>query len=404
MNSKLTPVNTALQHLLDTLQPISENEEIALEDGLGRVLAEDCVSAINVPPHACSAMDGYAVASANTQKVPVQLEVSQRIAAGQVGTKLFAGQAARIFTGAPLPEGANAVVMQENCESAGNAVTVLQAVVDGENRRDAGEDLTAGALLFSKGHRLKPQDLGVLASAGLAEIRVRRKLRVALLTTGDEIVQPGQDLLPGQIYNSNYFTLAALLKSLQAEVIDIGIVKDDLKATTEMLATLANSVDCIVTTGGVSVGEEDHVRAAVEALGKIELWKLAIKPGKPFASGKIGNAQFFGLPGNPVSAFVTFALLVRPSLLTLVGASKIGYQSYFLKSGFSAKKSGPRQEYLRVSLDEQTDETLLIPFANQSSGVNASLSHGDGFGVVPPETEVSEGDLLQFIPFSTLLN
>lgn len=404
MHSKLTPIDDALNHLLSSLRPITENEEVAVEDALGRILGDDCVSEINVPPHACSAMDGYAVAADDTQAVPVQLQVSQRIAAGQVGTFLSLGQAARIFTGAPIPEGANAVVMQENCELTENAVTVLQGVVEGENRRDAGEDIQAGTLLFKQGHRLKPQDLGVLASAGLAEIRVRRKLKVALLTTGDEIVQPGQKLLPGQIYNSNYFTLSALLKSLQVDVVDIGIVKDDLKATTEMLATLASSVDCIVTTGGVSVGEEDHVRAAVEALGRIELWKLAIKPGKPFASGKIGDAQFFGLPGNPVSAFVTFALLVRPSLLTLLGALKTGYQSYFLQSGFEAKKSGLRQEYLRVSLSEQTETSSLMPYANQSSGVNASLSHGDGLAVVPPETEVAKGDLLQFIPFPELLN
>lgn len=404
MNSSLTPVDIAFEHLLTTLKSVTEDEDIPVEEALGRVLACDCMADIDVPPHASSAMDGYAVLAQDTLQTPTQLAVTQRIAAGQVGSDLSTGQAARIFTGAPMPLGADAVVMQENCSAVDDVVTILQSARPGENQRQAGEDIKIGSTLFCQGHRLRAQDLGVLASAGKAEILVRRKLKVALLTTGDEIIQPGEKLLPGQIYNSNYFTLRALLETLQVEVLDMGILKDDLESTQSMLEVASKSADCIVTTGGVSVGEEDHVRAAVEALGKIELWKLAIKPGKPFASGKIGNAQFFGLPGNPVSAFVTFALLVKPSLLKMLGCENIGFQSFFIKAGFVAAESGARQEYLRASLNESNGETTLAPFANQSSGVSASLSHADGLAVVPPHTAVKTGDLLRFIPFSELLN
>jgi molybdopterin molybdotransferase len=404
MNSSLTPVDIAFAHLLTTLRPVIEDEEIPVEEALGRVLACDSIAQINVPPHASSAMDGYAVIAQDTMQAPKQLAVTQRIAAGQVGTDLFPGQAARIFTGAPMPSGADAVVMQENCSYANGVVTILQSATPGENQRQAGEDIETGATLFCQGHRLRAQDLGVLASTGKTEIRVRRKLKVALLTTGDEIIQPGEKLLPGQIYNSNYFTLRALLETLQVEVLDMGVLRDDLESTQSMLEVASKSVDCIVTTGGVSVGEEDHVRTAVAALGKIELWKLAIKPGKPFASGKIGNAQFFGLPGNPVSAFVTFVLLVKPSLLTMLGCKNIGFQSFFIKAGFSAPESGARQEYLRVSLDELNGETTLAPYANQSSGVSASLSHADGLAVVPPHTAIKTGDSLRFISFSELLS
>lgn len=407
MNSPLTPVDIAYQQLLATLTTIVEDEEILIEEALGRVLACDSVARMDVPPHASSAMDGYAVLAADTQSEPAELEVTQRIAAGQVGSALSAGQAARIFTGAPMPPGADAVVMQENCsarEGREGVVTVLQSVKSGENQRQAGEDIKTGALLFAQGHRLRAQDLGVLASTGKSEIRVRRKLKVALFTTGDEIVQPGQELQPGQIYNSNRYTLAALLASMKIDVMDMGVLKDDLESTKAMLDVASNSVDCIITTGGVSVGEEDHVRDAVAALGKIELWKLAIKPGKPFASGKVGDTQFFGLPGNPVSAFVTFALLVKPSLLTMLGCDKVGYQSYFIQSGFQAKQSGSRQEYLRVSLKESAGNTTLLPYANQSSGVSASLSHADGLAVMPPNTALEVGDHLRFIPFSELLN
>jgi molybdopterin molybdotransferase len=335
--------------------------------------------------------------------VPVELPVTQRIPAGCVGETLNAGEAARIFTGAPLPPGADAVVMQENTQQQADRVLILRSALAGENSRPAGEDIAIGTQVFALGDRLKAQDIGVLASLGATQVQVRRRLRIALLTTGDELVSPGEGLGPGQIYNSNYYTLLALLNALGAEVLDVGAVEDNLATTVSALEKVADSVDCILSTGGVSVGEEDHVRSAVELLGSIDLWRLAIKPGKPFASGKVKNSIFFGLPGNPVSAFVTFVVLVRPSLLKLLGCSRIDHQSYFLQAGFSAPVSGNRQEYLRVVIDNSSGESKLLPFANQSSGVSASLSFADGLAIVPANTAVAQGDTLRFIPFSELL-
>lgn len=399
----LLPIDDALAKLLDSLTPIDGKEEISLLNAVGRVLAAPIVAPINVPPHASSAMDGYAVRSADIASVPRELPVTQRIPAGAVGDALKAGEAARIFTGAPLPVGADTVVMQENTEQQSDRVRILQTAQTGENSRPAGEDISKGAQVFSSGDRLKAQDIGVLASLGTTHVVVRRRLRVALLTTGDELVQPGQPLAPGQIYNSNYYTLLSLLSALGVEVIEVGTIVDDLQSTVSALDRVADTADCIISTGGVSVGEEDHVRAAVEQLGTIDLWRLAIKPGKPFASGKIKNVLFFGLPGNPVSAFVTFVMLVRPSLLKLLGCSKIVHQSYFLQAGFSAPMSGDRQEYLRVLVDNSSGQSKMLPYANQSSGVSASLSFADGLAVVPARAKVELGDLLLFIPFSELL-
>jgi molybdopterin molybdotransferase len=321
----LTPIDTALEQLRPLLPLITEQESVLLEQAAGRVLADDCVSPIDVPPHCNSAMDGYALKSTDLESGNIQLKITQRIAAGEVGRQLNSGEAARIFTGAPVPEGADAVVMQENCKASGDVLYVLQQhVKPGENLRLAGDDIQAGALVLAKGRRLKPQDIGLLASIGLESVSVIRRLRVSLLTTGDELVQPGTKLKAGQIYNSNYFTLHALLKSLQVEVLDCGIVADDFEGTRLALVAAAERSDCVITTGGVSVGEEDHVKAVVEQEGELQLWKLAIKPGKPLACGKIATTQFFGLPGNPVSAFVTFALVVRPCLLHMLGAKQTG--------------------------------------------------------------------------------
>ena len=402
----LTPIDTALEQLVPLLTLITEVERVLLEQATGRVLADDCVSPIDVPPHRNSAMDGYALKSTDLGSENIQLKITQRIAAGEVGQQLNSGEAARIFTGAPLPEGADAVVMQENCKVSGDVLCVLQQhVKPGENLREAGDDIQAGALILAKGHRLKPQDIGLLASIGLESVSVTRKLRVSLLTTGDELVQPGTKLEAGQIYNSNYFTLHALLKSLQVEVLDCGILADDFEGTRRALVAAAERSDCVITTGGVSVGEEDHVKAVVELEGELQLWKLAIKPGKPLACGKIATTQFFGLPGNPVSAFVTFALVVRPCLLRMLGGKQTAPQSFQVAAGFTASASGERQEYLRCQLAQDAEGVAsLQPLRNQSSGVAASLSRADGFGVVPPYTAVTIGDNLEFIPFSELLN
>jgi len=401
----LTPIDAALAQVLDGIQKLPDVEQLPLLQARGRVLAVDIHSGINVPPHDNSAMDGYAVRSADLDSIPVALPVAQRIAAGEVGEALSPGTAARIFTGAPLPPGADAVVMQENAELTAETVRILQAASPGENLRAAGEDISSGALLFAAGHRLQPQDIGLLASAGIETLQLVRSPRVALLTTGDELVQPGTALNPGQIYNANAFALTTLLQGFGAEVTDYGIIADSRSATHEILLEAAANNDCVITTGGVSVGEEDHVKSAVEQSGHLDLWKLAIKPGKPFASGLIAGKQFFGLPGNPVSAFVTCLLLVRPSLLAMQGSAQVTPPGMVVGAAFSTPKSGDRQEYLRVSL-RQNDAMApeVVPYDNQSSGVSASLSAADGLAIIPPNTAVHEGDRLRFLPFLGILN
>ena len=400
----LTAIDTALAQVFAQLPKITETETLPLAQANGRVLVGDCVSAIDVPGHDNSAMDGYALSAADLE-TSSSLKIVQRIAAGEVGGRLNPGEAARIFTGAPIPPGADAVVMQENCAVAGDELNVLKKVHSGENSRKAGGDVQSGALVLSRGHRLKPQDIGLLASIGLEAVCVRRRLKVGLLTTGNELVQPGTELQAGQIYNSNYYTLYALLQGLQVEVLEGGIVDDDLEGTRCALLRAAQLSDCVITTGGVSVGEEDHVKAAVEKEGVLQLWKLAIKPGKPLACGKIAGTQFFGLPGNPVSAFITFVLVVRPSLLGMLGYKGSAANSFNVAAGFSAPESGQRQEYLRCQFGPDDEGvSSLQPLGNQSSGVAASLSQADGLAVVPPHTAVTHGDMLEFIPFSELVN
>ncbi|MDA1370020.1 MAG: molybdopterin molybdotransferase MoeA [Proteobacteria bacterium] len=400
----LIPLRDAFEKLLVSLPKIHATESVALLEATGRVLAEDLVASVNVPPHANSAMDGYAVQTADLAVDAAVLHVTQRIVAGRVGLPLAAGEAARIFTGAPLPEGADAVVMQENCVLNGDRVEILQIPEPGDNVRRAGEDVRAGEVLLPAGHRLRAQDIGLAASTGLTELSVKRKLRVALMTTGDELVAPGTELKEGQIYNSNFFAIFALLKSLHAEVIELGVIEDDFVSTRQALEEAADQVDCIISTGGVSVGDEDHVKAAVEAVGQLELWSLAIKPGKPFASGKVLDAQFFGLPGNPVSAFVTFVLLVRPCLLTMLGCNKTLPATFLVPAGFACGESGQRQEYIRAYLKRfASGATKLVPFDNQSSGVAASLSRADGLAIIPPYTSIAKGDDLEFISFAELL-
>ncbi len=399
----LTPIADALQQLMQSLPVLEGTESVNISELSGRVLTENIIAPVSVPNCANSAMDGYAVRTADIDDVPATLKVSQRITAGKTGSQLDPGEAARIFTGAPLPPGADAVVMQENAVANGAEVIIQQAPCAGENSRPAGEDVEQGETLFEAGHRFRPQDVGVIASAGLTTASVRRKLKAAIFTTGDELVTPGTSLELGQIYNSNLFSLTSLLQNLQVEVLNLGVVKDDFEMTKATLKQAADSADCVITTGGVSVGEEDHVKAAVAATGNLDLWKLAIKPGKPFASGKVRGKQFFGLPGNPVSAFVTFVLIVRPMVMTMLGCQSVRPTGLPVMAGFDAQQSGERQEYIRVTLESNDGNTVLMPFRTQSSGVGASLSAADGLAIIPPDTAVNQGDTLMYLPFSELL-
>jgi molybdopterin molybdotransferase len=383
---------------------VTEIEEVDTVAAAGRTLARAQVSGITVPPLDNSAMDGYAVHLADIAAPGVRLPVSQRIPAGSVGTPLKPGTAARIFTGAPVPEGADAVVMQELCEHAGEGVVQVNHVPHaGENIRRAGEDIRADAEILASGTRLAPQDIGLAASVGLATLPVFRRLRVAVFFTGDELSMPGEALKPGGIYNSNRFSLRGLLAALGCEVRDLGIVRDTLEATRAALREAA-AADVIITSGGVSVGEEDHVKAAVQAEGTLDLWKIAIKPGKPLAFGKVSRgdtaAAFIGLPGNPVSTFVTFLMLVRPFLLACQGARVTAPRGLMMRADFDWPKPDRRREFLRVRMNAAGGLDL---FPNQSSGVLTSCAWADGLADIPPAQAVASGELVRFLPFSELL-
>jgi len=399
--SRLTPIDAAIDALLQNLPVIEETETVALLSANGRILAEDCVAEINVPSQANSAMDGYAIRVEDLEGETGTLAVSQRIAAGELGVQLNSGEAARIFTGAPIPPGANAVVMQENCSLSGEQLTILQKVSRGENLRQAGEDVAAGSRLFQAGHRLRPQDVGLLAAIGKSRVEVKRQLRVALMTTGDELVQPGTELKAGQIYNSNYYTLCAMLNALNAEVLDFGIIGDDFNSTRTALREAAAAADCIISTGGVSVGEEDHVKAAVEAEGSLQIWKLAIKPGKPLACGIVEGIPFFGLPGNPVSAGVTSAIFLKAAMAVMLGMEDQGSATALL--GRDLEANDFRQDYLRATLSTDPDGNLVAtPFERQDSSMMARLANADCLLIRPPDAPaISAGERVEIIPLGS---
>ncbi len=386
--------------------PAADAQAISTFDALGRTLARDMRSALDVPPADNSSMDGYALRAADVPAAGTVLPVSQRIPAGTVGSALLAGTAARIFTGAQLPEGADAVVMQEECEARGDTVAVNTVPAAGQWVRRRGEDVMQGDVVLAVGTRLTPQALGLAAAVGAAELSVMRRPRVALFSTGDELVMPGQPLKPGAIYNSNRFTLRALIQAMGCDCTDLGIVPDRLDATRAALPHAAYGHDLIVTSGGVSVGEEDHLRPAVQAEGRIDLWQIAIKPGKPLAFGEVnsseGTAAFIiGLPGNPVSSFVTFLLLVRPVLLRLLGAPNARPPITPMRADFDWPRADKRREFLRAKRNAQGGLDL---FPNQSSGVLTSAVWGDGLIDNPPSQAIRAGDVVAFIPFSELLS
>lgn len=407
----LKPLDDALQELLAHAQPMAGVQQVDTFDADGRVLLQAAVSPLQVPPQDNSAMDGYAVRAAECASADAVLPVSQRIPAGTAPEALAAGSVARIFTGAPVPAGADAIVMQEDCEVLGDGrVRIKAQPVAGQWIRRSGEDITQGATVIEAGTRLTPAHLGLAASMGFASLPVARKPRVALFSTGDELVMPGtvapQDMKPGSIYNSNRFFLRALLLRMGCEVTDLGIVPDDREATIAALADAAIDHDVIVTSGGVSVGEEDHIKPAVQQLGQLDLWQISIKPGKPFAYGRVnreygsGFAHFIGLPGNPVSGFVTFQVLVRPFLLRLQGVQQVLPRSIAARADFVWPKGDKRREFLRVRYNERGGLEL---FKNQSSGVLTSTAWGDGVVDNPANTTIAEGDSVRFIPFAELM-
>ena len=389
-----------LDTLLDRARGVSETETVRVDDALGRVLAVPQVSTITVPPADNSAMDGYAVRVADVPAPGARLPVSQRILAGAVGAPLAPGTAARIFTGAAVPPGADAVLMQEVCTTEDGHVVVDAVPRSGENIRRAGEDVVAGDVILAAGTRIGAAEMGLAASVGLVGLPVCRRLRVACFFTGDELVTPGTPLAPGQIYNSNRYTLTGLVNDLGCELIDLGIVPDTLHDTEAALARAAREADVVVTSGGVSVGEADYVKTAVEKLGQVEMWKVAMKPGKPVVYGRVGEADFIGLPGNPVSAFVTFCLFVRPFLLKRMGATDVLYRAYAKQAGFDWPRPGTRREFLRARVE--ADGTLGL-FANQSSGVLTSCAWADGLVDLEIGDTVRAGDWVRFIPFAELL-
>ena len=403
----LRPLDEALAQLLGFVVPIRQSEHISTFDADGRVTAQAVMSALAVPGWDNSAMDGYALRCTDVTHSGSVLQVGQRIVAGSAGVALDGGSVARIFTGAPIPPGADAVVMQEDCEVlAGNAgLRVDKVPTPGQWIRRAGEDVALGSEVLPAGLRLTPAALGLAASIGCATLVVARRPRVALFSTGDELVMPGDlapELLPaGAIYNSNRFFLRALLRRLGCDVTDMGIVPDQREATIAALRNAASEHDLVLTSGGVSVGEEDHVKPAVAALGSLDLWQIAIKPGKPFAYGRVGVAHFMGLPGNPVSSLVTFLLLVRPFVLRLQGVRDVAPVVTHMRADFAWPKPDRRREFLRVRLNAASGLDL---FPNQSSGVLTSAVWGDGLVDNPPGDAIAPGDTVRYMSLTALMD
>ena len=418
--SPLMSLDEALEQVLGQVRVLEETESIAVIDADGRFLAEDLISALQVPPQDNSAMDGYAVRTEDLQSPGAKLQVTQRIPAGHYGHALMPGEAARIFTGAPIPSGANAVVMQEDTQTLesekhhpANPVVLVNVLPNqGQWIRRSGEDVRKGDVVLSQGTRLNPASLGLAASIGRANVRVIRKPRVALFSTGDELVMPGEvapeNMRPGAIYNSNRFFLRALLMRAGCAVTDLGIVPDNLSDTLKVLKAAAQDHDLVLTSGGVSVGEEDHVKPAVEQLGRLNLWQISMKPGKPFAFGQLNvpstskqaGAYFMGLPGNPVSSYVTFQLLVRPFLMALQGQGQTASKSFLLQANFDFPKPDKRREFLRV---QRNAAGTLDLFSNQSSGVLTSVVWGDGVIDNPSMQAIQHGDWVRFLPFAEWL-
>jgi molybdopterin molybdotransferase len=397
MNKGLLSVDDALQLLLSKARAVVDIEEVPTLEATNRVLARAQRATMDVPPMDNSAMDGYALRVQDVKHG--RLKVKQRIQAGAIGGPLEPRTAARIFTGAPIPPGADAVVMQEHCEVRGDEVLIKKAPEAGDWIRLAGSDVRKGGEILPAGKRLLPQDTGLAASVGIKTLPVFRRIRLGLFFTGDELVMPGEPLAPGRIYNSNRFTLRGLAEVFGCEVRDYGIVPDSLDATREVLRRAAGECDLIVTSGGVSVGDADYVKPAVEAEGALLMWKIAMKPGRPLAFGRVLNSSFIGLPGNPVSSFVTFLIFVRPFLLKTQGATGVMPRAVAARADFAWPEPDARQEFLRVKWNAQGGLDL---YPTQDSAVLTSTAWADGLVDNPPHHAIRKGDMVRFLPYSEL--
>jgi molybdopterin molybdotransferase len=401
-SSDLTPVDDAINHLISQARPVTRTETVALTDSLDRVMARDYRVPADVPPADNSAVDGYALRAGDLSS-DILLPVSGRVAAGQAPGSLRSGTAVRIFTGSEIPAGADSVVMQERVTVADDGITIDAPVSEGQNIRRQGHDLARGELALAKGTRIRPQEMGLLGSMGAADIEVLAKLRVAILNTGDELVDPGQPLAPGQIYNSNRFTMLGLLAKAGCETVLCETLEDTRDATRRTLERAAAEADLIITSGGVSVGEEDHVRAVLEESGGLSLWRLAIKPGKPLAFGKMNETPVLGLPGNPASVLVTFLVAGMPFIRSCQGRAETTYHGERLPSGFSTDKPSVRREYVRARKSAGPDGPVITADPNQNSGVLSSACWADGLAVVPENKTIGQGDPVFYYSFAELL-
>ena len=405
MQHKLTPLEEVLDLLEQSAQPLEAQETVVLGEASNRILAQDLISPFDVPAFDNSRMDGYAV---RADECTSPLPISQVITAGKDAAPLAKGTAARIFTGALLPAGADSVVMQENTQSDGDTVTFTQSVEAHQFIGRRAEDIAKGATVLEAGHRLQPQDVGLAASMGASSLPVIRRPRVAIFSTGDELKEPGEVLETGQIYNSNRYQLGALIKGSGCELVDMGIVADDLEQTQERLTEAAQNADMVITSGGVSVGEKDYLREALDKTGKLNLWRINIKPGKPLVFGHLNTSSakqtpYMGLPGNPVSVFVTYLMLAQPFLFKLAGAHSVRPQSFKVAAGFDQAKAQSRRQFLRCRLDTKDGQLIAVPFDNQSSAVLTSTSQSNGLAAVREGSTVAFGDLIDFYPYKGLL-
>ena len=399
MNKGMLSVDEALEVLLAGAKAVAEVEQVPTLEASGRVLARALASPMDVPPMDNSAMDGYAMRAAEVPAAETRLRLGQRIAAGEVGKPLAAGTAARIFTGAPIPQGADAIVMQEFCSVEGDSVVVRKVPKPGEWVRRTGSDVRKGDTVVVAGKRLLPQDTGLAASVGIGTLPVYRRVRMGLFFTGDELVMPGEPLAPGRIYNSNRFTLNGMAHAFGCDVRDYGIVPDSLEATRAVLRRASAECDIIVTSGGVSVGDADFVKPAVEAEGSLLMWRISMKPGRPLAFGRVGACAFIGLPGNPVSSFVTFLIFVRPFLLRTQGIAEVTPRAIEARADFDWSDPDPRREFLRAKWNASGGLDL---YPTQDSAVLTSTAWADGLVDNPPNRSIRKGDHVRYLPFTEL--